>query len=111
MDEKHTEVTEDQVRAALAQVLDPDFGKDIVSLGRVQGLVLRDGNVGFSIEVEPERGPNLEGLRKEAEEKVMALAGVVSVTAVLTAERSAAESKPTEAGPGPAGPGRRRSTS
>ena len=112
MDERRTQVTEDQVRAALAQVMDPDHGKDIVSLGRVQGLVLRDGNVGFSIEVEPERGAALEGLRKEAEEKVMALAGVVSVTAVLTAERpdgqSRAQAPKAEANapkPGPAGPG------
>ena len=112
MDERRTQVTEDQVRAALAQVMDPDHGKDIVSLGRIQGLVLRDGNVGFSIEVEPERGAALEGLRKEAEEKVMALAGVVSVTAVLTAERAAGQSRAPapQAGanapkPGPAGPG------
>ena len=106
MDEKRLQVTEDQVRAALAEVRDPDHGKDIVSLGRVQGLVLRDGNVGFSIEVEAERGPNLEGLRKEAEDKVMALPGVVSVTAVLTAERPAA-SPQTQAAPQspPAGPG------
>ncbi len=115
MDERHAQITEDQVRAALAQVMDPDFGNDIVSLGRIQGLVLRDGNVSFAIEVEPERGPDLEGLRKEAEEKVMALPGVVSVTAVLTAERSAGaspagaspaqESKAQAAGPGPAAPG------
>ncbi len=111
MDDKHLQVTEDQVRAALAEVRDPDDGKDIVSLGRVQGLVLRDGNVGFSIEVEAARGPALEGLRKEAEDKVMALPGVVSVTAVLTAERPAgapqtqAAPQSPVAGPGPGGPG------
>jgi len=102
MDEKRLQVTEDQVRAALANVQDPDHGKDIVALGRVHGLVLRDGNVGFTIEVEAERGPALEGLRKEAEEKVMALPGVVSVTAVLTAERPAGSARSPGAGPGPA---------
>ena len=89
MDEKRTMVTEDDVRAALTSVIDPDEGKDIVTLGRVQGLVVRDGNVGFTIEVEAARGPALEPLRKQAEETVMALDGVVSVTAVLTAEKSA----------------------
>ena len=89
MDEKRTMVTKDDVRAALTSVIDPDEGKDIVTLGRVQGLVVRGGNVGFTIEVEAERGPALEPLRKKAEETVMALDGVVSVTAVLTAEKSA----------------------
>ncbi|MCZ6448512.1 MAG: Mrp/NBP35 family ATP-binding protein [Alphaproteobacteria bacterium] len=111
MDDKRAQVTEDQVLAVLAEVRDPDHGKDIVALGRVQGLVLRDGNVGFTIEVEAARGPALEGLRKEAEDKVMALPGVVSVTAVLTAEAAAGPSQTPPApqspavGPGPGGPG------
>ena len=111
MDERRLQVTEDQVLAALAEVRDPDHGENIVALGWLRGLVLRDGNVGFSIEVEAARGPALEGLRREAEDKVMALPGVVSVTAVLTAERPAGPSQPQAAppspapGPGPAGPG------
>ena len=67
-------------------VRDPDKGGDIVSLNMVTGIVIRDGNVGFAIEVEPERGPRLEPLRKAAEAAVEALPGVLSVTAVLTAE-------------------------
>jgi ATP-binding protein involved in chromosome partitioning len=67
-------------------VRDPDKGRDIVSLNMVTGMVIRDGNVGFAIEVEPERGPRLEPLRKAAEQAVEILPGVVSVTAVLTAE-------------------------
>src|SRR5260370_36423410 len=65
---------------------DPDKGADIVSLGMVSGLVIRDGNVAFAIEVESERGPRLEPLRKAAEKAVEALPGVLSVTAVLTAQ-------------------------
>ncbi|HTV88202.1 MAG TPA: iron-sulfur cluster carrier protein ApbC [Stellaceae bacterium] len=79
-------VTEKQVLDALAAVRDPDKGGDIVALGMVSGVVVRDGNVGFAIEVEPARGPRLEPLRKAAEAAVEALPGVVSVTAVLTAE-------------------------
>ena len=51
-----------------------------------RAIVIRDGNVAFAIEVEPERGPRLEPLRKAAEKAVDALPGVLSVTAVLTAE-------------------------
>jgi ATP-binding protein involved in chromosome partitioning len=79
-------VTEKDVFDALARVPDPDKGRDIVALGMVTGVVVRDGNIGFAIEVEPERGPRLEPLRKAAEQAVEALPGVVSVTAVLTAE-------------------------
>src|SRR5437763_1319394 len=79
-------VTEQQILDALSQVRDPEKGGDIVSLGMVSGLVVRDGNVGFAIEVEPERGPRLEPLRRAAEQAVEALPGVLSVSAVLTAE-------------------------
>src|SRR5437016_3897836 len=79
-------VTERQVLDALAAIRDPDRGADVVSLGMISGVVVRDGNVGFAIEVEAERGPRLEPLRKAAEQAVEALPGVLSVTAVLTAE-------------------------
>src|SRR5437870_12992098 len=79
-------VTEKEVLDALVAVRDPDKGADVVSLGMVSGLVVRDVNVGFAIEVEPERGPRLEPLRKAAEQAVEALPGVLSVSAVLTAE-------------------------
>lgn len=79
-------ITEDQVLDALRQVQDPDRGADIVGLGMIQGLVVKDGNIGFAIEVDPKRGPKLEPLRKQAEAAVGTLEGVLSVTAVLTAE-------------------------
>jgi ATP-binding protein involved in chromosome partitioning len=82
-------VTERQILDALGHVADPDKSNDIVSLGMVSGLVIRDGNVAFAIEVEPERGPQLEPLRKAAEKAVEALPGVLSVTAVLTAQAPA----------------------
>jgi ATP-binding protein involved in chromosome partitioning len=83
-----TAVTENEVLEALKGVADPDRGSDIVSLGMVSGLVVKDGNVGFSIEVDPERGPKLEPLRQAAEAAVGGVSGVLSVTAVLTAERA-----------------------
>jgi ATP-binding protein involved in chromosome partitioning len=78
------------VLAALASVVDPGTGQDVVSQGLIQGLVVKDGNVGFSIEVDPRTGAAQEPLRKACEAAVFALAGVTSVTAVLTAHRGAA---------------------
>jgi ATP-binding protein involved in chromosome partitioning len=80
------DVSEGQILEALKTVKDPDKGNDIVSLGMVSGLVNRNGNIGFSIEVDAARGSKLEPLRKAAEEAVTAIKGVLSVTAVLTAQ-------------------------
>lgn len=84
-------VTEEQILTALKAVEDPDKGQDIVSLGMVSGLVIKDGNVGFAIEVDPQRGPQLEPLRQAAEKAVDTVSGVLSVTAVLTAHRPGAQ--------------------
>ena len=82
-------VTEDQVLAALADVLDPDSGQNVVASGLISGVVVRDGNVGFALEVDPDQGAAKEPLRKACETAVERLSGVLSVTAVLTAERPA----------------------
>ena len=82
-----TTLTEEMVLGALSGVTGPDGDGDIVTLGMVSGLVIKDGNVGFSIEVDPERGAALEPLRQAAEKAVHGLKGVTSVTAVLTAHR------------------------
>jgi len=97
-------IGEPQVLAALRQVIDPDRGNDIVSLGMVSGVQVRDGHVGFAIEVDPERGPRLEPLRKAAEKAVESLAGVLSVSAVLTAQKRAAAAPASRGhGHGPGG--------
>lgn len=80
-------VTEAQIRDALRAIPAPDGNGDIVARGLVTGLVLKNGNVGFSIEVDPREGAKLEPLRKAAEKAVEQLPGVLSVTAVLTAHR------------------------
>ncbi|HEX7970518.1 MAG TPA: iron-sulfur cluster carrier protein ApbC [Stellaceae bacterium] len=90
-------LSEQQVLAALRQVVDPERGKDIVSLGMVAGVQLREGHVGFTIEVDPQRGPRLEPVRKAAEKAVEALPGVLSVTAVLTAQKAAGAAPPRAA--------------
>ena len=79
--------SDQEILEALKGVRDPDRDADIVNLGMVSGLAVKDGNVAFAIEVDPERGDRLEPVRKAAEDAVMGLAGVVSVSAVLTAER------------------------
>ena len=82
-----TQISEAAIREALATIAVPGHDGDPVSLGMVSGLVVKDGNVGFTIEIDAAEGQAMEALRKTCEATVHALAGVVSVTAVLTAER------------------------
>ena len=88
------EPSQEQILNALKSIRDPERGNDIVSLDMVKGLVLKDGHVGFSIEVDPRRGPKLEPMRKAAEKAVEALTGILSVTAVLTAHSAGSAGRP-----------------
>jgi ATP-binding protein involved in chromosome partitioning len=89
--------SQDQILSVLKDIKDPDRGNDIVSLDMVKGLVVKDGHIGFSIEVDPRRGPKLEPMRKAAEKLVEALPGVLSVTAVLTAHSAGHAAPPQQA--------------
>ncbi|MEI9995511.1 MAG: iron-sulfur cluster carrier protein ApbC [Rhizomicrobium sp.] len=82
--------TRDEVLRALDRIIDPKSGRSVVQEDIIQGLVVRDGNVGFAVEVDAARGPGAEPLRKACEEAVGTLPGVLSVTAVLTAHQTAA---------------------
>ncbi len=91
-----TAVTPETVLSALARLRDPERGGDIVSLGMVQGLQVRDGLVSLALEVPRARAATLEPLRRAAEAAVAALPGVLNATVVLTAHRGEAPA------PGPA---------
>ena len=56
--------TREDVLKALDQVIDPVSGRSVVQQDIIQGLVLRDGNVGFAVEVDPRRGRDAEPLRQ-----------------------------------------------
>tara|TARA_B100000676_G_scaffold19492_1_gene16947 strand:+ start:248 stop:1372 length:1125 start_codon:yes stop_codon:yes gene_type:complete len=80
-------ISKENILEKLASVKDPELRKDVVSLGMISDIIIKNGNIGFSIEVDPKRGPSLEPLRKEAENVVRKIPGVLSVSAVLTAHR------------------------
>ncbi len=95
------DVNQEQVLATLRRVIEPQSGQDIVSLGLVSGLVVRESNVGFALEVSAKAAESMEPVRQAAEDAVFALAGVGSVTAVLTAERAAPEQAAPDREPEP----------
>ena len=82
------QITKERVLDALGTVRDPARGRSVVDLGMVSGIVIRDGNVHFALEVDPAEAAAMEPLRRASEAAVHELPGVNSVTAVLTAERT-----------------------
>jgi ATP-binding protein involved in chromosome partitioning len=86
-------LTETQIMDALRAVRLPQglsqAGGDIVTAGMVSGLMLRDGHVGFAIEVNPSQAPVMEPVRRAAEKAVLDLPGALSASVVLTAHRAA----------------------
>ncbi|MHA1571788.1 MAG: iron-sulfur cluster carrier protein ApbC [Alphaproteobacteria bacterium] len=104
------QVTEDKILAALRSVANPTGDGDVVSDGLIAGIIIKDGNVGFSLEIEADQAKTMEPARKACEEAVRDLPGVTSVTAVLTAERApqggaAPQNAPQSAPQGRGGPG------
>ena len=94
------------VTKALTTVKDPASGRDVVSAGMVQGLVVRDGMVHFALQVAREAAASMEPVRAAAEAAARAVPGVISATAVLTAHRAEAAPTARPAAPrGPTGPG------
>ena len=89
-------MTREEIYRALDQIIDPVSGRSIVQQDMVTGLVVKNGNIGFALEVPATQGSKAEPLRAAAEAAVRALPGVLSVTAVLTAHQGAA---PPASGP------------
>ena len=95
-------VNEAQVIDALRRIRGPDLEGNIVDLGIVSAILIKDDRVSFSISVAPERAEELEPLREAAHKVVSELPGVKSATVVLTAERGPGQAAANPASPGPA---------
>jgi ATP-binding protein involved in chromosome partitioning len=91
-----SQINEEKILETLATVMDGD--RNIVEKGMVQGLQVQDGHVIFAVVVPPSVGADAEPVRKEAEEKVHALDGVLSATVVLTAENEGGQAQATPQG-------------
>ncbi len=91
-------ITKHDIMTTLSGLHHPTLGQDIVSAGWVTGIAIKDGHVTFALEVPASLGASLEPVRKAAEKAVHALPGVLTVTAVLTAQRAEAKGGHTHGG-------------
>ena len=87
-------LTKPLVLERLRRVKGPDLEGNIVDLGMVSEILIKDARVYFSITVPASRAEELEPLRAAAEKMVSDIEGVVGVTAVLTAEAGKGNGSP-----------------
>jgi ATP-binding protein involved in chromosome partitioning len=88
------ELTQEAVRNALKSVLDPQDGRDIVSAGLIEQVLINGAMVHLTLTVPRARAATMEQVREAAERAVKALPGVANATAVLTAHREAQAAPP-----------------
>lgn len=86
--------TQEEVLDSLRHIIDPDLGRDIVSLGFIKNLRIDDGKVSFGIELTTHACPVKDRFRQDAEASVAKLPGVKSVSVTMTAMASKRPQKP-----------------
>ena len=85
-------VKEEEVLKALSNVMDPDLGKDLVTLGMIQDLSITEKNISFSVVLTTPACPLKEMLRKDCQEAIdgLGLDGVeldINMTSSVTSTR------------------------
>ena len=82
---------ESEILDALRVIIDPDLGKDIVSLGFIKDLgITESGDVSFTVELTTPACPVKEQLKAECFTKVSGIPGVEEVDVEMTAQTRAA---------------------
>ncbi|MGH7869328.1 MAG: Mrp/NBP35 family ATP-binding protein [Candidatus Dormibacteraceae bacterium] len=79
--------TTEAVLAALAQIIDPDLGRDVVSLGMIKELnISPQGEVAFKFELTTPACPVRDRFKTQAIDAVQALPGTTRVEVEMTAQ-------------------------
>jgi ATP-binding protein involved in chromosome partitioning len=93
-------LTKDAVLAALRGVLDPNVGKDIVTLGLVEELTIEAGHVSFTLQFTGEQPPLARAeIHSRARKAVQALPGVADVKAGMASRAPAGQAAGHAHGP------------
>ncbi len=79
-------VTEEQVLAALREIIDPDLHRDIVSLGMIKDLRIVGGDVAFTFELTTPACPVRNQFEAAARDAVAAVPGVEHVDVKMSAQ-------------------------
>ena len=79
-------ITQDQVLGALRRVIDPDFHKDLVTLGMIKNIVVEGPDVAFTVELTTPACPLKEEIERMCREEVGVIAGVGEIKIEMTAK-------------------------
>src|ERR1700704_3503593 len=93
----------EQVLGALSRIIDPDLGRDVVSLGMIKELeVSPEGDVNFTFELTTPACPVRDRFKTQAQDLINEIPGVTSVIVRMTANVRPAfmRPKPSEMLPG-----------
>lgn len=82
-----SEITLEKVKSVLRKVKYTHSKENIVDDGDVSGIVIKNGHIGFSIEIDPSLAKKSDEMRRKAEDAVRKLSGVISATAIMTANK------------------------
>ena len=80
-------ITEKEILKALSGIIDPDFKKDIVTLGFVKNIDIKDKKVSFDIELTTPACPVKDEFKKSAENIVKGLDGIEEVIVNMTSSK------------------------
>lgn len=91
-------ITEKRILDALKNIIDPDFKKDIVSLGFVKNIRILEREVSFDIELTTPACPIKAQFKKAAEEAVKSLEEVEEVEVTMTSSKKPMPSQHKDSG-------------
>ena len=91
-------LTEENIYDALRTITLPDAEANLVASGAISGLVIKQGHVGFALEIPSALAPQADTIRRQAEGVVRKIDGVLSATAMMTAHSPAGQA-PQQASP------------
>jgi ATP-binding protein involved in chromosome partitioning len=78
-------ITEESIKTTLSVIMDPDLGKDIVSLGFVRNLKVSGSDVSVDINLTTPACPVKDKMKTEAEELLRKIPGIGNITVNMTA--------------------------
>ena len=77
---------QDHVLDALSKVMDPELGRDLVSLGMIKDIIVQNGSVAVTVELTTPACPLKNKIESDVKNAILSLPGVENVTVNLTSK-------------------------
>ena len=87
-------LNERKIIEALSGVRMPDSDDAITDAGNVSGIVIKDGHVSFTVEIDPKEKDKVDDWRRACEKAVLGVDKVLSATALFTAHQAGPDVNP-----------------